>query len=192
MFIDQILFKKHLEKGEEVLYAVHKHWYVLMKPVLEISFFGFVLPWSLYAIGLRTPLFLGIAVIWSLIAYLRFLYLLLDWYSDAWLITNMSVITVQWNGFFNNSSARISFEDVEGAAYEIKGIVGTLYRFGNITMRLASGSNFILKNAAKPKEAELALARFQDIYMKKRSFQDSKGLKTLLSDLVSHHVRGAR
>lgn len=192
MIVDQILFKKHLEKGEEIRYAVHKHWYELMKPTLGIGIFGMALPWGLYIAGLRTPTFLWIAIGWSFIAYLRFLYTLIDWYSDAWLITSMNVITIQWDGFFNNSSARLAFEDIEGAAYEIRGITGTLYRFGNITLRLTSGSNFVLKRAAKPKQAELALARFQDEYIKKRSFQDSNGLKAILSDLVSHHVRRAR
>lgn len=191
MIIDKLVFGKHLEEGENILYAVHKHWVSIMKPSFEVGFFGILLPWTLYAIGLNTPLFFWVAVIWSILAYVRFMYLLVDWYCDVWLITDMSVITVQWNGIFNNISARTGYEDIEGASYEIKGFWATILRYGNITLRVMSGSNFNLKNSANPKKAELALARFQDQYLNDRNMQDTSSLKSLLSDLVSHHSKGS-
>lgn len=189
MIFQKLIFSKHLEEGEEILYAVHTHWIELMKPSFEVGFFGFFLPWVLYFVGFNTPLFFWIALIWSGLAYLRFMYILIDWYSDTWLITNMSVITIEWNGIFSNLSARSGYEDIEGATYEIKGFWGTVLRYGNMTLRLMSGSNFALKSVASPKKAELALARYQDKVLNARNMQDTTSLKSLLSDLVSHHNR---
>lgn len=189
MFINKIIFAKHLEEGETILYAVHKHWVEILKPTLEVAFFGFVLPWTLYLIGFNSKLFLWLAIIWSAIAYLHFLGILLDWYADTWLITNMSVITIQWNGFFSNLSTRSSFTDIEGASYEIKGFFPTVFRYGNMTLRVMSGSNFSLVNVSNPKQAELALARCQEQFVTQRNIQDTNSLKVLLSDLVAHQVR---
>lgn len=189
MITNKLVFKKHLEEGEEILYAVHKHWMKMVKPTVEIAFFGIFLPWALFFMGFNTTNFLLIVLVWTLMAFARFVYVFIDWYSDAWLITNMSVITVEWNGFFSNTSSRSSFEDVEGATYVIKGFWPTIFRYGNMTLRLMSGSNFHLNGAASPKKAELKLAHFQNQYMSARSFQDSSNLKTLLSDLVSTHAR---
>lgn len=189
MITDKIIFKKHLEKGEEILYAVHKHWIEVIKPASEVIFFGFVLPWILYFIGFNSRLFLWIAIAWSALAISRLMYVFVDWYSDAWLITNMSVITIEWNGLFSNNSARIGYEDIEGASYEIKGFWGTIMRYGSMTLRVMSGSHSDLKNVARPKKAELALARFQDKYLNDRNMQDTNSLKDLLSSLAAHHNR---
>jgi len=189
MVIDKFIFSRHLEKGEEILYAVHKHWVEASKPITELAFFGLVLPWTLYFIGFNSTVFLWVALIWSFLALARLVYVLVDWYSDTWLITNMNVITIEWNGIFSNNASRIGFEDIEGASYEIKGFWGTVFRYGDMTLRVLSGSHFDLKNAAKPKKAELALARCQDQYLNDRNMQDTTSLKTLLSNLVAHHNR---
>ena len=192
MIIDKLIFSKHLEEGEKILYAIHRHWVKVLKQSLEVAFFGLILPWSLYFIGFNTSLFFWIALTWSVFAYFYFMSILLNWYSDAWLITDMNVIIIEWNGVFNNTSARIGYEDIEGASYEIKGFWGTVLRYGNMTLRVISGSHFDLKNVKSPKKAELALARYQDKYLNERNMQDTASLKTLLSDLVSHQIRSTK
>lgn len=189
MIIDRLLFAKHLEAGEEILYSVHKHWIEMLKSGLEVGFFGLLLPWILYIIGFNTEFFFWIAVFWSACAYIRFFYVVIDWYSDAWLITNMSIITIEWKGLFSNNAARLGYEDVEGAAYEIRGFWGTILRYGHMTLRVMSGSHAELKNVANPKRAELAIARLQEQFLNDRNMQDANSLKTLLSSLVAYHNR---
>jgi len=130
-----------------------------------------------------------LAIVWSLIALVRFVYVLVDWYSDAWLITSMSVITIEWNGIFSNNSARLGYEDIEGASYEIKGFWGTMLRFGDLQLRVMSGTHVDLNGAARPKKAELALLRAQEEYLGHKNWQDTSSLKDLLSSMVAHHNR---
>lgn len=189
MITDKLIFKKHLEKGEEILYSVHKHWIEVLKPSAEVIFFGLILPWTLYFIGFNSGLFFWIAVTWSILAMSRFIYVFVNWYSDAWLITSMSVITIEWNGIFSNNSARIGYEDIEGASYEIKGFWGTILRYGDMRLRVMSGSHSDLSNVTRPKKAELALARYQDQYLNDRNMQDTNSLKNLLSSLAAQHNR---
>jgi hypothetical protein len=192
MIINRILFGKHLEEREEILYAVHKHWVELAKPALEVGFFGFVIPWSLYAIGFNTPLFFWMAVGWSLLAYLRFLGLVLDWFCDTWLITNLSVITIQWDGIFRNLSSRVGFEDIEGATYEITGFWATVFRYGKMTLRVMSGSHFEMRHVANPKKAEMAIAHFRERYVSERGIKDANTLKALLAGMVARQTRGEK
>ena len=189
MIFQKLIFHKHLEEGEEILFAVHKHWIEIFKQVLEISFFGFAIPWGLYLMGFNTSFFFWAAVLWSAMAYIRFLYVLTDWYADVWLITNMSVINIEWNGFFNNIAGRTNFNDIEGAAYEIKGFWGTMLRYGDMALKVMSGNNLVMKNVTNPKKAELAIAQYQDKYMNDREMQDSGHLKELLSDMIAQHMR---
>lgn len=189
MIVEKLIFHRHLEKGEKILYSVHKHWVEILKPVLEVAFFGFLIPWTLYLLGFNKPLFFWIAVGWSVIAYLRFLYILVDWYSDVWLITDMGVIAIEWRGIFSNTATRIGYEDIEGVAYEINGFWGTMVRYGPVVLKVMSGNNLQLPYVANPKQAELAIAKFQNQVLNAREMQDAGNLKTLLSQMVAHHMR---
>lgn len=189
MWIDRIIFQKHLEKGEKVFFVAHKHWVMFFGPLVRILFFGFALPWVLYYVGFRAQLFLAFVLVWTLLAAIRLFYDFIDWYSDVWLLTSMSLIIVEWHGVFSNTSQRIGYEDTEGLAYTIKGFWGTLLRYGDVTLKVISGSHIVLRNANGPKKIELALMRHQGSYMSDREKADAGGLKQMLSQMVAHHLR---
>ena len=189
MIIDKLIFSKHLEKGEKVLYSVHKHWIDIFKSVLEVAFFGFLIPWGFYLLGFNTTLFFWIAVIWSAMAYMRFLYILMDWYADVWLITTMGVIILEWRGLFSNAATRLGYEDIEGVGYDINGLWPTVLRYGDMTLKVMSGNNMELKRASKPQKAELELMSCQNKFLNEKDMQDAGNLKNLLSQMVSHHMR---
>lgn len=189
MIVEKFIFSKHLEKGENVLYSVHRHWVAIFKSSLEIAFFGFLIPWGIYLIGFNSTLFFWIAVSWSGIAFLRYIYVLIDWYADVWLITSMSIISVEWRGFFSNAATRIGYEDIEGIAYDINGFWPTVLQYGDLTLKVMSGNNLDIKNGMKPKEAELKIAKYQDQFLNDREMQDAGSLKNLLSQMIAHHMR---
>lgn len=187
--IDKVLFQKHLEKDEEIQYAVHKHGSQFFKPFLFVFFFGFMLPWMLYGSGFKSSLFLTLVVVWNVLAFIKLIYEFIDWYSDVWLFTSMSIIIVEWHGIFSNTSQRIGYEDAEGVSFIIKGFWGTILRYGDITLKVVSGSHVTLRNARHPKRAELALMKHQGDYLSHREMADASGLKQMLSQMVAHHLR---
>lgn len=189
MIIEKLIFSKHLEGGEKVLYSVHKHWIDILKTVLEVGFFGFFIPWGLYFLGFNSILFFWVAVTWSVLAYLRFLYILMDWYSDVWLITSLGIIIIEWRGLFSNTATRLGYEDIEGVAYDINGFWPTMLKYGNMTLKVMSGNNMDLKLVSSPQKVELAIIRFQDQFLNEKDMQDAGNLKNLLSQMVSHHMR---
>jgi len=189
MIFERLIFRKHLEEGEKILYSVHKHWIAIFKKVLEIAFFGFAIPWGLYFVGFNKPVFFWIALVWSVIAYFRFLYLFVDWYSNTWLVTDMAIVTIEWHGIFSNTATRIGYEDIEGVAYEIRGFWPTILHYGNMTLKVMSGNNFNLKNARSPKKVELAIGKYQELFLHDKEMMDAKGLKALLSQIVVDNMR---
>jgi hypothetical protein len=189
MLVDSLIFKKHLEEGEKVLYAAHKHWVEFIGPFVAILFFGFILPWILYFVGFRSSLFLAVILVWTLLALFRLLHDFVDWHSDVWIFTNMSIIIVEWHGLFSNTSQRIGYEDTEGVAFVIKGFWGTVLKYGDVTLKVISGSHIDLKNAKSPKKIELALMKHQGSYMNSREMSHAGGLKEMLSQMVAHHLR---
>jgi hypothetical protein len=59
-----------------------------------------------------------------------------------------------------------------------------MFRYGNMTLRVMSGSHFKLVHVASPKKAELAVAHFRERYLSDRGMKDANNLKNLLSTLV--------
>ena len=76
MLVDKFIFQRHLEKGETVLYAVHKHWVESVGPLIAIFFFGFLLPGLLFYIGFRGPVFYALVGVWVLLAFIKIFYCL--------------------------------------------------------------------------------------------------------------------
>lgn len=189
MFVDKLIFKRHLEQEEKVLYAAHKHWVEFIGPFIAILFFGFILPWILYFVGFNSSMFLLVIVVWTVLAALRLFHDFVDWHSDVWIFTNMSIIIVEWHGLFSNTSQRIGYEDTEGVAFVIKGFWGTVLKYGDVTLKVISGSHIDLKNAKNPKRVELALMKHHGTYMNSRELAHAGGLKEMLSQMVSHHLR---
>lgn len=189
MILQTLIFSKHLDQHEKVLFAVHKHWIELLKPGLQAGFFGFLIPWGLYLMGFSTPFFFWMAVIWSGLIYARFIYDIVDWYSDVWLLTDHSLIVIDWQGLFKNQASRIGYEDVEGGAYEIAGFWPTVLGYGKMTLKLMSGGHYHMEHVHHPKEVELAIARFTEQYLTNREHRDSTHLKSMLSEMVARHMR---
>lgn len=192
MLAQTLFYQKHLEKGEVILFGIHRHWILMLRPGLATGFFGFLVPWGFYAAGFSTPVFFWIAVGWSAVAYLIFLYELFEWYAGAILITSMGVLKVDWKGFFSNVASRVTYEDVEGAHYEIKGFWPTVLRHGKFSVLLASGNNFSQDCTARPGYAEHMLMKLREAYMMEKNKRDVVGLKSLLSDLALYHLKNKK
>lgn len=189
MLIDKLIFQKHLEKGEIIFFSAHKHWVELIGSLAGIIFFGFLLPWVLYFAGFNGSLFLIVIAVWSVVAFIKLFYVFVDWYSDVWLFTSMSIIIVEWHGIFSNTSQRVGYEDTEGVAFVIRGFWGTVLRYGDVSLKVISGSHLDLKNAKSPKKIELALMKYQKNYLNSREMSHAGGLKEMLSQMVAHHLR---
>jgi len=187
--LQKFIFHKHLEKGEKIIYVVHKHWINILNPTLRLAFFGLLIPWSLYIMGFNTFIFFWIAFFWSLFAFLHFIYDFINWYSDVFLITSMDIIWVEWSGLFKNAATRMGFEDIEGVSYEINGFWPTVFNYGRVNLKSVSGNILGLYPARNPKQVELNIMKYQHQYLRSRDMEDAGKLKQLLSQMVSGHLR---
>lgn len=185
VFLQKIFFRSHLAEGEVILFVAHKHWLEIFKPTLWFLIFGVIVPWFLWA--LFPPIYY-FAIIWTILAVIYYLYVLTDWYFDAWLVTNVSMIDVEWKGVFHRLSSRIDFNDIKEIAYEKKGVLGTILNFGPIYVSLASGDHVALQNANNPKNIELMVQKIREEYINQQKMSNSDALQDLLIDIVQRHI----
>ncbi len=180
------LFGPHLEDGERILLVAHRHPFLMVKRGAKIGVLFFFIPIFLWFVF---PEGWFIFLIWVIYGFIAFNKMIFNWYFDAVLITNMSLVDVTWNGPFDRSSVRVEYAMVEGTSYHFKGILQTLFNYGTIQVTRLTGVVAIeQKDVINPAKVESVLLSYQEQYLSRKSMQDSNALKNLLSEMVKKHT----
>lgn len=167
--------------------VAHKHVLVLKFTSAKTMFFGIMMPLVLYYLF---PQGWWVWISWMGIGVLGLFYHFIDWYFDAWLLTNMGIIDVQRDGFFDFTSTRVDYHMIEGISYSVNGMLRTMFGFGDITVdKLGTKTSVVLHDAANPKKLERQVMRYQELYVSERSLRDHDALKGMLADMIAYHVQ---
>lgn len=184
--IAQQLFKPHLDPGEKVLDVCHRHPFVILTEVLRIGVLGFILPFFLWFLFPDFLMFFGI---WMVVSFVRLFYVVFNWYHDALLITNVSLIKVGWDGFFDRSSSRLEYQMIEGLSYAIRGFRRTLFNYGDVSITRAGNTALTLLDAINPGRVERVVLSHQEQFVSEQSLKDADSLKNLLTVMLRHHAK---
>ncbi len=181
-----IFFRKYTDDGEYILRVAHKHVLVLKIDAAKSIVFGNILPIFLY---LLFPKLLIVWAGWFLCGLFSFFYHFIDWYYDAWILTNLGVVDIERDGFFNLTSTRIDYHMMEGISYTVNGFIRTVFNYGDITIdKLGSKTSVVLKNAANPRGLERYVMKYQEEFVSNKSITDHQALKGMLADMIAYHA----
>jgi hypothetical protein len=186
MLLANFLYRAHLNPGETILYVAHPHPITIYKKFMSIVILGFLFPAFLYT--LMPPLWIAWAI-WAGIGVIKLILLWFDWYYDALLITNQSLVDLEWVGIFNRTSTRIEYHTIDGVAYEIVGFWGTILNYGDISIDRIGGKSAGVPSVSFPKAVEREILEAQNEFMRNKSFRDHHTLKDLLSSMMEDYSR---
>lgn len=180
------MFGPHLEENEKILYVAHRHPFLMVKETLIISFFHFFLPIFLWFVF---PELWFVFLVWLIYGFISFTKMIFNWYFDALLITNLSLVDVTWNGPFDRSSIRVEYHMIEGTSYHFKGVLQTLCNYGTIQISRSSGVVAIeQKDVINPAKVESVVLAYQEKYISSKNLEDVNSLKNLLSTMIKKHT----
>lgn len=183
----EYFYSDFLEEGEQIFFVTRRHFSVFLKDIFKIIFVHAVLSVGVWYVF---PQLLTLSLIWLGLGAFRMIFVVQDWYFDAWLLTNMGIVEVIWTGYFDRSSSRIEYPSIEGVIYQIRGFWQTMLNFGDVTIAKFGGpSTMTMKDAANPKRVERNILQYQEKFMTRKSYQDQEILKAILADLVVSHVQ---
>lgn len=185
---DSALFGRHLEDDEKVTMVVHKHWLIGLKELVFPSL-SFFLGLGFLSVA-RTQVAFYIVAAWvgmSLVWWMRNFF---DYYLDAWIVTDQGVIDLEWHGWFHRQASRILYSDIQGVSYEIKGVLGTILRYGNVSVeKISTGAAISLPNVPRPRSVEATILRNMEAYLHTKNMKDSKHVQEILAGMVAGHVQ---
>ena len=182
------LFRKHLEEDEHLVRAVHKHWFLGVRALLWPTVF-FLVSWGFLSRVPTRPVFLLVSLA-SVIVVVWWLRNFFDYFLDAWIITDHGIIDVEWHGWFHRESARILYSDIQGVSYEVKGILGTLFCVGTVSVeKISTGAAVALESVQNPRSVESTILACMESYLQTKNLKDGKHVQELLSQLLARQMQ---
>ena len=186
--LENRLFTSHLEDDEIVSKIVHKHWIVgIQDLLLPGSLLFFCVVGTLLQPG-RIMLYVLLTIIVS--CGIWFVRNFLDYYMDAWVITDKGIIDLAWLGWFHRQSTRILYSDIQGVSYEIQGVWATLLRYGTISVeKISTGGVVSLPYVKKPKQIEILVLQNMEAYLHSKNMKNADHVQEVLAHMVSEHFQ---
>lgn len=182
--LNTFFFTQHLDDEEEIQMVVHKHWLLGIKS-LWLPTLVFLAVWSLLYFS-QTPYVVygisasacGVAIWW--------IRNFMDYYLDAWIITNKGVVDLAWHGWFHRTSTRILYSDIQGLQYEVKGVLGTILGYGEVSLeKISTGNTMSMQYVKRPRRVEALVLQCMENYMHKKNLKDATTVQSILAEFVA-------
>lgn len=173
-----------LEEGEHVVMEVRRHMIVFYaRIVLLVGLFFIPLLLSPLIIALIDRIAGGavggvvfgfLFTLWLLAMVLVFFFQWTDYYLDLWVITNKRLFDIEQKGVFTREISALRLENMQDITIEVKGVIATLLKYGDVHIHTAGESHDItIYDAARPLDVKNAIMRAHSAILDVRSAQES-------------------
>ncbi|OGH58896.1 MAG: hypothetical protein A2725_04070 [Candidatus Magasanikbacteria bacterium RIFCSPHIGHO2_01_FULL_33_34] len=138
-----------LEQSEEIIHIAKKHMIVYMAYWL-LAFFFIVAPFFfmfwLFGQGIWGQIAFFGALFIGLVILIRTIFL---WNKNSAIITTHRVVDIEQRGFFDKTVTEIPYSELDFVAGKIKGIGGTILRYGTVIINNQAGTMSIVLEKVK-------------------------------------------
>lgn len=187
--IESFFFDRHLEDDETVSTIVHKHWLIGLRYLFWPTV-SFVLSWAVILAIYEVRALVLLSAVWSVTSLVWWMRSFFDYYLDAWIITDHGIIDLEWHGWFRRQSSRVLYSDIQGVSYEIQGVMGTVLRYGQVSVeKISTGSAISLPYVLQPRRIESLILKNMEAYLHGKNLKDARHVKELLSQFVANQVQ---
>lgn len=103
----------------------------------------------------------SIVLLWYMLVVAYILEHFLRWYFNIYIVTNLHVVDVNFHNILYRDKVEIRLEDIQSSKPSIKGVIGSLFHFGDIIIETAAERQRI-EFRAVPKP-DMVAERIQDL-----------------------------
>jgi hypothetical protein len=175
-----MLFEKvQLEKGEQVLKVVRKHWFILAAELFAIFLMSMLPFLILFVLSVLPPAYelvnfadrqtLQVVTFatagWLLLTFMGGYMIWTNYYLDVWIITDRRIIYIDQRGFFHRNVSMFRLERLHDIEISTVGIIQTFLNFGTLTAQTAGSteSNFFSYGLPDPRGLQALIQRATDV-----------------------------
>jgi membrane protein YdbS with pleckstrin-like domain len=152
---------------EKIFLAVRAHWitnapwflisvFMLFVPLL-FKYFTFL---NLFPVQYLSAVFL----FWYLLTFIYAFEKFLSWYFDLFLVTSERVIDIECRNLLNKHFAEADLSAIQDVSSSVRGVLGTLFNFGDVLIQTASEVNQItFQDVPNPEKIIKLLKELRDL-----------------------------
>ncbi len=158
----------HRKPGEKMVFFIRRHIIVFLGQVLLVAVMGLVPVAGYFLVAAMWPLLLTgpvsrpiLALITSayyLNLWLFFLSLFVDYYLDAWIVTDDRVINIEQRGLFSRTVSEVDLANIQDVTSEVKGFLPYVFNYGEVYIQTAAETErFQFEQVPKPHDIRMRL-----------------------------------
>lgn len=165
------------QQDETIFLVVREHWVHLALKIIVWGVFAAILPVFERLGQANAPdLFAGTsglvvqlaAQLYTLLLILSLFLIIIIYYLNIQIITNIRVVDVSQEGLFSHTISELHIDKIEDATSETNGILGTLFNYGKVFVQTAGTvERFEFHNVPNPAGIEKMIL---DLYEKNSNF----------------------
>lgn len=176
MNIDKLIHRKPEEK---VIFFIRRHIIIFIGQVLLVAVMGLVPIAGYLLIGgiwpgllagpVSRPILVLIASAYYLNLWLFFLSLFVDYYLDAWIVTDDRVLNVEQHGLFSRTISELDLAKIQDVTSEVRGFFPYFFNYGMVFIQTAGeAKRFQFEQVPGPHEIRMRLLSLIEADRKKQ------------------------
>lgn len=157
---EEDFFSKYIPEWQEIMWVIHKHFISIAPRLILLLSFWVLLPsfFYYYSFSLKQLIPFFVLEIYLFLVYIKIVYDVFDWYNDVWIVTDKSVIELEWS-LFKKNVVSVWFENIEWLEVEKNWVADTILKKWEIIIHKIWDDVFALEEAYKP---ELAISYIEE------------------------------
>lgn len=160
-----------LQENEKILATIHQHWIVIVGRMVIVLFLGAV-PFLFIPLEYEFldfvpessihPLTVFISSLWWMALTLLFFINWLQYWLNAWIITDTRVISIEQKSLFFRESSEFLLSRVQDITVETPGLFASFLGYGNISVQTAGETSFTGRRMPNLNEAKNLIMEHAD------------------------------
>lgn len=158
------------EPNENIELFLRAHW-ITNVPWIFTALFGFALPIVIIIVDqsmntnylnyLNWQEMTGAILIWYMLLIAFIIERFVTWYFNVYIVTNLNLVDVNFYSLLFRDIVEIDLGDIESQSSKIKGIMGSFFNFGDVTIESAAkDEDIVFENVPRP---DFVSDRIQDL-----------------------------
>lgn len=159
-------------EGETIILFLRRHWFIFFMRLLLIivSVISLIIIYYLFIFfnsNFQESEYYNLLLFGESLATLfiwNFFFILwLDYYLDAWIVTNERIINIEQRGFFMRNISELKLTKIQDVTSEIIGVIPSLLNYGNIYVQTAAEKErFTFIQIPNPNKVKNAIVQLQE------------------------------
>lgn len=159
-------------EGETIILFLRRHWFIFFTRLLLIilSVAGLIAIYYLFLLfnaNFQESEYYNLLLFGESLAALfvwNFFFILwLDYYLDAWIVTNERIINIEQRGFFVRNISELKLTKIQDVTSEVIGVIPSLLDYGNIYVQTAGEKErFVFYQIPHPNRVKNAIVQLQE------------------------------